>query len=453
MLLSFRVENHRSLRDEQELLLTSAEQSQEGFPPPSQISPLRVTGVFGANASGKTTLVKSLRFMSDMVVYGSSGRLPKQRTLFTLDEEEDRIPREPFQLDSESREKPSCFSVELLLGGKRHTYGFTVNDTEVLEEWLFLYSDNGIEQVIFEREGSSFAYGDSDPDVPELTDVLSVEPSALLISVLANAHPTMFRSEAVSALGSVRSWFRSSLRIWQGDVRLLTGRQPLPSDDPELLDRLAVLARAADTGINGYSIERIHLTEEERGEIEEQVGKQRASSLIRQRERGRVSFHHRGTSEDHPLDFLGESAGTRAILSLGMVIIRFLERGGTLVVDEIDTSLHSVLSGSLISLFKDPENNPNGAQLVFTSHDTNLLGRVRGREVLGEDEIWLAEKGTDGATSLYPMSSYGSSGEENRDRRYLVGRYGAIPFIDEELLVQALRPRFLEDKASQEKPT
>ncbi len=384
--------------------------------------------------------------MADMVIQGPISRVPKQRSLFSLeDDEEERIPREPFQLDTDSQAKTSGYSVELLLDAHRYTYGFVVDDTEVLEEWLYLYADDGTDRIVFERERLSFTYGSADPDSPELTDVLSVEPNALLISVLANAHPTTFHSDAVSALGSVRRWFRSSLQIWQGEMGL-AGRQKLPSNDHDLLGRLATLARAADTGISDYSVERNFLSGEERAEIEELVGKKRAHSMILARERGRVSFHHQGSSGEYPLDFLDESSGTRSILSLGILIMRVLERGGTLVVDEIDTSLHSVLSGSLISLFKDRDNNPLGAQLIFTSHDTSLLGRVRGREVLSEDEIWLTEKRNDGSTSLYPMSSYESSGEENRDRRYLVGRYGAVPFVDESLLVQALRPRLPEGK-------
>ncbi|MEU1898056.1 ATP-binding protein [Nocardiopsis dassonvillei] len=444
MLLSFRVENHRSLRDEQELLLTSAEQGREGFPPPSEISPLRVTGIFGANASGKTSVVKALRFMADMVIQGPISRMQKQRSLFSLEDDEDRIPREPFQLDADSQAKNSGYSVELLLDGYRYTYGFTVNDTEILEEWLYLYTDDGTERVAFEREGLSFTYGSADPNSPELTDVLSVEPNSLLISVLANAHPTTFHSETVAALGNVRRWFRSSLQIWQGEMGR-AGMQRLPSNSPELLERLVRLARAADTGISDYSDDG-PISDEERAEIEEQVGKNRARSMILARERGRVSFRHQGSSGEYPLDFLDESSGTRSILSLGILIMRVLERGGTLVVDEIDTSLHSVLSGSLVSLFKDRESNPLASQLVFTSHDTSLMGRVNGREVLSEDEIWLTEKSTDGSTSLYPMSSFESSGEENRDRRYLVGRYGAVPFVDEDLLVQALRPRLSERK-------
>jgi hypothetical protein len=438
MLLSFRTENHRSLRDEQELLLTTAEQGEEGFPAPADITPLRVTGIFGANASGKSSVVKALSFMQRMV-RGGPFRWA-QSSYGPEDEDMPQIPREPFLLDGESGERPSGFAVELLLEGQRYSYGFTVDDVSVVEEWLHLEAPGEDTRLVFERERLNFAYGDRDEGSPELTDLLNIEPDTLLISVLANASPTMFHSEAVTALNRVRRWFRTSLRVASGDLGALRGSRP-PSGSPELLGRLTELARAVDTGIDGYRVERPPLTAEERAEIEANVGPDQAAAFIRDRADGRVSFRHRGAVGERSLEYQDESSGTRVLLRLGTTIMTLLERGGTLVVDEIDTSLHTLLSGSLISLFKAPENNPRGAQLIFTSHDTSLLGRVHGREVLTEDEIWLTEKAGDGATSLFPMSSYASSGEENRDRRYLVGRYGAVPFVDEELLIRALRPR------------
>lgn len=440
MLLSFRVENHRSLRDEQELILVPAEQSADGFPSPAAIDPLRATGVFGANASGKSSVIRAIAFMQRMVRGDPFRWAPTFSSYGPEGEGLPTIPREPFLLDEGSKDRPSGFAVELLLDGRRYSYGFTVDDTTVVEEWLHLESSSEENRVVFEREHLNFTYGDREEGSPELTDLLSIEPDTLLISVLANASPTTFHSETVGALNRVRRWFRTSLRVISGDLGSLRSGRP-PAGDKERLRRLAELAGAVDTGIDGYKVERIPLSAEEQAEIEANVGPERAATIIHHRSDGRVSFQHKGSMGERSLEYRDESSGTRALLRLGATIMTLLEQGGTLVVDEIDTSLHTLLSGSLISLFKDPENNPYGAQLIFTSHDTSLLGRVHGREVLTEDEIWLTEKGRDGTTVLFPMSGYESSSEENRDRRYLVGRYGAVPFVDEKLLIEALRPR------------
>lgn len=407
MLLGFRVANHRSLRDEQELLLLPADDEHDGYPAPSATRPLHVAGIFGANASGKTALVDGLLFMRRMV----SGHYEQRSDLFG---ETDRIPREPFLLDPSHAGEPSTFTVDLLSDGRRYTYGFGVTDTEVVEEWLYLYAPDGTEEVVFERDGQSFSYGAADTDAPELTDVLKVERNVLLIGVLANAQPAAFRSSAAEALREVRKWFLRRLNGW-GQVSPDLPRA-LTRVEPRLLERLSSLA-AADTGIDGFEF------------AHDEVGGRR------------VHFRHRGSTDTYPLGFGAESSGTRSILSLGLAVLQTLERGGTLVVDEFDTSLHSSLSGALIKLFNTAENNPYGAQLVFTSHDTNLLGRIHGHEVLNSDEVWLTEKDRSGATSLYPVSSFESADEENRDRRYLVGRYGGVPHLDEAAFLEALRPR------------
>lgn len=430
MLLGFRVANHRSLRDEQELLLLPADEEHDGYPAPSATGPLHVAGIFGANASGKTALVDALWFMTRMV----SGHNEQRRDLFG---ETEQIPREPFLLDPAYAAEASTYTVDLLLGEHRYTYGFGVNDTEVVEEWLYLYAPDGTEEVVFERDGQSFSYGTAAPDAPELTDVLHVEHNVLLIGVLANAQPAAFRSSAAEALREVRKWFLRRLSGWDQVSAELS--RTLTRVEPVLLERLASLAAAADTGIHGYEFARTTPTEEGRAEFA------RWGSDVAKTVNGipsqRVLFKHRGARDTYALDFNAESSGTRAILSLGLAVLQALEHGGTLIVDEFDTSLHSSLSGALIKLFNAPENNPYGAQLVFTSHDTNLLGRIHGHEVLTSDEIWLTEKGRNGATSLYPVSSFESADEENRDRRYLVGRYGGVPHLDEAAFLEALRPR------------
>jgi AAA15 family ATPase/GTPase len=142
-----------------------------------------------------------------------------------------------------------------------------------------------------------------------------------------------------------------------------------------------------------------------------------------------------------PLGWEGESLGTRALAAVGFEAQRVLESGGVLVVDEIDASLHPYLSARIIALFQDEEQNPKGAQLIFTSHDAALLGRVRGEEVLKRDHIWFVAKDGEGSTSLYPLSDFKPRADDNRARRYLTGRYGAVPDVDDELFRDALRRR------------
>ncbi|NED82779.1 ATP-binding protein, partial [Streptomyces sp. SID11233] len=114
-----------------------------------------------------------------------------------------------------------------------------------------------------------------------------------------------------------------------------------------------------------------------------------------------------------------------------------IRHGGTLLVDELDASLHPRLASALISFFKSPEINPRGAQLIFTSHDTSLMGHLAG-ESLDTEEVWFAEKGGNGVTDLYPLTDFPVKKDQNIERRYLGGRYGAVPALAWEELHAAL---------------
>jgi len=119
-----------------------------------------------------------------------------------------------------------------------------------------------------------------------------------------------------------------------------------------------------------------------------------------------------------------------------------LERGGLVLIDEIDASLHPLLTAELIALFQSKTVNRNGAQLIFTSHDATLLGLLDGDEVLRRDQVWFTQKNPDGTSELFPLSDFKPRKEgENRMRRYLSGNYGAIPDLSMDLFEKALRPQ------------
>ncbi len=135
------------------------------------------------------------------------------------------------------------------------------------------------------------------------------------------------------------------------------------------------------------------------------------------------------------MDLDDESAGTQTWFRLLGPVLGALRIGGILLLDEIDRSLHPRLSSQLIQLFQDPQTNPRNAQLIFTTHDTSLLN------VLNRDEVWLMEKGSDGASRLVALAEYGTARVRkslNLERAYLQGRFGAVPEIDQIAIRQAL---------------
>jgi AAA15 family ATPase/GTPase len=151
------------------------------------------------------------------------------------------------------------------------------------------------------------------------------------------------------------------------------------------------------------------------------------------RARGKVFLRHdvagAPDAEEAWLPLEEESAGTRALFRLGPAIIGALQSGRVLAIDELEASLHPLMAIQLVNQFNDPATNPHHAQLLFTTHDTSLFGRTVGEPPLRRDQIWLTEKGADGATTLYPLTDYKPRKAENLERGYLQGRYGAVPFL------------------------
>lgn len=151
--------------------------------------------------------------------------------------------------------------------------------------------------------------------------------------------------------------------------------------------------------------------------------------------RRRLQLIHRVGGQEVPFDFTEESAGTQTWFSLIGPALTALRRGQVLLFDEIDASLHPKLSARLLELFQDPKTNPRGAQLIFTTHDTSLLNH------LNRDEVWLTEKGDNGATTLTALAEYGGDKVRrslNLERAYLQGRFGAVPELDQFTLQRAL---------------
>lgn len=143
----------------------------------------------------------------------------------------------------------------------------------------------------------------------------------------------------------------------------------------------------------------------------------------------RIKLLHQSSCAESWLDLQEESQGTQTLFRMAAPIFESLLKGRVLLVDELESSLHPLLGLEIVRLFNSPKSNPNNAQLIFTTHDTNLLGNTVGDPPLRRDQIWFTEKDKEGATRVYPLTDYKPRKEENLERGYLQGRYGAIPFI------------------------
>ncbi len=410
MLIRFRVANFRSLRDDQELSLVAARRGSRSDLLQAEglgVDLLRVAGIYGANAAGKSNVLDALRFMAEAVV-GSHRLWPPVGP----------IPREPFLLDAKSHEEPSLFEVDLVIGGVRHQYGFALDHEKIVEEWLHVFP-RGRRQVWFSRdveEAEPFAFGKHLKGNNRILARLT-RPNCLFLSVAAGYNH--------EALLPVYRWFAQELRFAAAQDRVswaslqeFLGRRERKENEAALLE----LLQRADLGVVGFEI---------RGEALGRSSDEEPGLFVRSPDGSLQVFElkHQAGRAAVTLPVAKESRGTRAWLSLVGPILEALESGSLLCVDELDASLHPRLAVEVVRIFQDPDSNPKGAQLFFNTHDSSLLGTLLGQPVLHRDQVWFVEKDRAGASRLYPLTDFKPRKLENVERGYLHGRYGAIPFL------------------------
>lgn len=422
MLIRFRVQNFRSLRDEQELSLVASSLRELGHvvrhPRGIAEGLLPVAAIYGANASGKTNVLMALAFMEEAVRNSHKSWSP-----------EGPISTEPFRLDEESARSPTRFSVDLLIGSTRFEYGFALTPERVVEEWLHAYPTVR-KQVWFRRDsknvdGRKFAFSKHLSGENQAIANLTRNNSLFLSAAAQNNHEQLL---------PIYQWFAHKLHFVNDRGPLVTQTADYCKKEDGLRAKVSAAMSAADLGIVGMDVAEEAMDEKFQTLIKtftqaaltlypDQAGSQDWAMPTTM---PKIVLLHKG-SRDKPLAFTNdsESAGTLAWFGLLGPVFRALERGRTLCVDELDSSLHPVLAVELVRMFNDPAKNPHNAQLIFNTHDTNLLDP----KLFRRDQIWFTEKDPDGASHLYPLTDFKPRKQENLERGYLQGRYGAIPFV------------------------
>ncbi|WP_020476391.1 AAA family ATPase [Zavarzinella formosa] len=413
MIIEFRAKNYRSLRDEQVFTLEGVSRAGEKEDPRLRKVPgydaglLPVACFYGGNASGKTNLLSAMAYMRIVVLDSHRAWMP-----------DGGVPRDPFAWGP-TRNEPSVFEITFLIEGVRYQFGFSATDQAIEEEWLYAWPQ-GRRQVWYERDGNEFSFKEHLVGEKKLIQEFTRPNSLFLSAAVQNRHPqlspiyTWFRSWGVHGVSVGQ---RPTIPAIPFSVYQLfeEGRQPTLFDDEWNVDALSEqflnLVRNADIGITDVK-----------------VIKNDSSEGLRRKSRN-LLLKHLSSHDESWLPLEEESKGTRTIFNLALPILRSIHTGTPLLVDELESSLHPKLAIEIVSLFNNPARNPHNAQLIFTTHDTNLLGTTIGDPALRRDQVWLAEKDLEGASIVYPLTDFTPRKEENLERGYLQGRYGAIPFL------------------------
>ncbi len=421
MLVEFRVKNFRSIRDEQVLSLVASKDKtlRDTHTQETGISAapvlLRSAVVYGANASGKSNLIKALQYMRGVVIESATAIQPGQA--FAV---------QPFRLDSKSADQSSEFEVTFLLDKVRYQYGFAMTAQRIVSEHLLVYKT-----FKPQRWFSRYFDQESGKDVYEFSSGLkgpknlwegATRPNSLFLSMAVQLNS--------EALRPVFDWFLNQLVIFNEQAPLTPQMSIQMLKQSEGRKDICKFLSAADISIQDVDVE----TRKVPGQavhFDLNAGKTEVRS--EEMEEHKLRFHHVTEQGKAVFDLMDESSGTRNLLFIAGPVMDILSKGVTLVIDELDTSLHTLLVRELVRLFHSPEINAKGAQLIFTTHDASLLDAP---DLFRRDQIWFVEKDGDQSSGLVGLSEFSPRKNEALERGYLMGRYGGVPFLSHTLGLQ-----------------
>ena len=421
-LLRFTVENFRSIAQRKTIKFTPdsiKDEPQNNVIVSDKVRYLSTVAIYGANSSGKSNLVDAIAYMMSIVL-GS-----------VKVNDKDVLPYDPFLLNTDSGSKPTLYEVEAIVNGMRYRYGFSNLEDRICEEWLSQVINSKTEKILFIRNLEGIGV---DPGlVPEGVDLESRTNDNRLFLSLVGQLGGKISNEIIS-------FFNTSLNVLSGlDTKgyHLFSRLMLSKKLPGYQQMMAFFQQI-QLGFSGLSVKTndfdpsdipLELPSELRDRlINELTGKKRIEILSSHR-----IYDKNGKAvgqSSFPFESM-ESEGTKKIFDLGGPVFDTIESGSVLVIDELDAKMHPLISQELVKLFNDPVRNNTGAQLIFTTHDTNLLSSG----LLRRDQIWFTEKDSCEQTDVYSMRQIvlpdGSKprGDGNLERNYIRGRYGAIPYI------------------------
>ncbi len=422
MLLEFSVANFRSFLSKRTFTMqasTGISDFPENITHLDGYNILRTAVVYGANSSGKTNFVVALAAMGNFVI--NSAKL----------NDGEELGYDPFLLMKNTKNTPTYFEVIFISNNQKFRYGFEYLQNSIVGEWLFILKKGRKEQALFIRNEKGI--GVSEKTFAEGIGLEAMtNDNRLFISVVAQL------GGAVSK--QIVEWFASRYDVISG-IRsdVLTGyskkmfHEKLAGHDEAL-----ALFRKLKLGFDN-----ILTTESEFDPytIPDDVPKSVKKDMIKQLSGKTVidllSMHkiydNKGAVVGEvPFNvYEKESAGTQKLIDLSGPVFDTLLGGYTLIIDELDCRMHPIISDYIVRLFNDKETNPNNAQLIFTTHDTNLLSS----KIFRRDQIWFAEKDDTEQTDLYTLNDIvlpngqKPRNDSNYEKNYIAGRYGAIPYI------------------------
>lgn len=424
MLIQFYVRNFKTFKDRATLSLIASNYDKQvreaeniRYVPEFNLRLVKSAVIYGANASGKSKLIEALMFMKRFAIDSSKET-----------QKGDYIEVEPFKLQTDSESDSTEFEVIFIFRNEMFRYGFEVTQEKIVAEWLY-HRPNKKEVELFFRQEQKFEIHPRNFSKGNLLVKADlIRENALMLSVAAQ-----FNDKNAA---KVLTWFYGLKTISglqeEGYQSFTMGR----TEDPSHKEKILALLKAADLGIQDISLELFdvnklpkEMPKELREVIEKKAKEEENTKFIADV----LTTHRKYDSEKNFVESVTfsleheESSGTKKFFALTGPVLDSIENGFVLIVDELDSKLHPNLVCKIVSLFNSKELNSRNAQLIFNTHDTNLLNSGLFRR----DQIWFTEKDRYGAAKLYSLADFKSDvrNTEKFEDNYIRGKYGAIPYL------------------------
>ena len=427
MLIEFQFKNYRSFRDEAVLSMeaTGVGNFKNCLIEYNNRKLLPAAAIYGKNGGGKSNVIRAYWLAVQFI-----------RNAQRSQHEKAPIPVVPFMLNDYSKEEPTEFEFVYVIDGIKYNYGFAATKEKIVREFLY-HAPKGQRAMVFSREEQKFTFTEDKLRRNLISETIA--PNQLFFSIAC----TMNDTACVKAM----KWFREAI-YFSRDYSDIPQQLLEYSNDNGMLKAIASYAQAADLGIEDMQFEfnskeideelnwpdnvpegiRAALTQfmralsesSDQAEAKLKLGEVTATSL-------HTGIDKAGKHQQYKLELEDESDGTRKLMALAPAIESALRSGGVLLVDEIEKEMHPMLVNYIIAKFQSKRTNTNGAQLIFTTHNTELMNM----ELLRKDQLYFADKNqADGSSELYSISDFNTRTTENIRKGYLAGKYGATPDIE-----------------------
>lgn len=421
MLIQFSTKNYKSVKDEQTISMLSSSLSEykENTFIKNKTSLLKSAALYGANASGKTKFIEAIAFMKSFIINISPGAQSFQE-----------IPIEKFRLNVINETQPSLFEVAFIHNGMKYLYGFELDTEMVHKEWLYYFPNNRKTELFTRKKlnvNTSVQLDAQRKYIPDLT-------AKMLFLTVADKWGSDHAKQ-------VSAWFKGQINVLMpsipGSLETFSLNSSLKEENrKEMLPYI----KTADSSILDLRTSVMDITESEVYKKIPAKDREKIWAPGLKHNFWEIITKHQKFNNKTPVDIedfelnRNESSGTIQMFNLSAPIIDTLKKGGILIVDELDSRLHPLLTSYIIEQFHSKKTNPKNAQLIFSTHSTYLLKA----NMFRRDQIWFAEKDNYGGTNIFSLAEYQQPGTGSKIRKdasfekdYLNGKYGGIPTLDD----------------------